>query len=141
MLCRWRTRRPGDGERFYGGRFLAALENLTKAQPLPAIADRDPTVFPFTDGDATAGRSPVLTLSLQLQPAPVVTDHPILAHHPFLLQTKHLIQLSQRRTAQMIVSTCRLPFKTAVVLFPITLPQILVGRLVAADPAQPQLLY
>jgi hypothetical protein len=45
-----------------GGWFLGSHEDLVKRQPLSAISDSNPSLFPFIHRHATTGRSPVPAL-------------------------------------------------------------------------------
>lgn len=45
-----------------GGWFLGSPEDLVKRQPLSAISDSNPSLFPFIHRHATTGRSPVPAL-------------------------------------------------------------------------------
>src|ERR1700732_4692641 len=87
-------------------------------------------------------RRPMLALLLQLQQTVFITPHPVLTHHPVLLQPEHLVELSRRGSSSVIIGCLRRrPGVAPVVLGDIVLPQIAIGLAVAHHPGQPQLLH
>src|SRR5882757_10284402 len=60
--------------------------HLTKTHMVVAITDLDVAGFILSHQHSASARGPVLALSLQLQEMVLVSHHPILTHHPFLLQ-------------------------------------------------------
>ena len=92
------------------------------------------SVFGLANQRFALGRSIASLTRLELQPAILVADHPVIADRPLGFQAEDLAQFSRTRFAPVIIlGPCRRLRKTAIVFRQICLLQILVRGLVTAD--------
>src|SRR5512135_1761717 len=64
---------------------------FAKSETPATIVDGNLARFVFANQHAAFGRRPVLALPFQLQHAVLVAHHPVLTHHPFLLQPEDFV--------------------------------------------------
>ena len=99
-------------------------------------------VAALLDEDSRARTDTLVPLGLQLQETVFEAHHQVVAHHPFVLQTKHSLPVPlPRRAAMKVRSRRRLAPELGVMLGQILLVEITVRRFVIGDALQSHLLH